>query len=327
VTVLSTLPLSIPSPAEGVWNLGPLPLRGYAISIILGIIAAVWIGERRWQHRGGRSGEVSDIAIWAVLFGIVGARLYHVATDWDLYFGAHARELGNSPIDALAVWNGGLGIWGGIAAGALGVMIGCRLKGIKVLPMLDTLAPGVLVAQAIGRWGNWWNQELFGGPTTLPWGLEISPSHRPAGYEQYATFHPTFLYECLWNLAAFGLLIWLAHRYRIGHGRVMALYVMVYTAGRAWIENMRIDTVQMDDVFGLRLNVWTSIVLFVAAAIYFVVSLRTRPGREESIYQPGRGPADEAGSVGDDAADEQPEEAQQDEGSEEAVEDRATERP
>ncbi len=296
MTVFSTLPLSIPSPADGVWHLGPLPVRGYAISIILGIVAAIWIGERRWQSRGGRSGEVSDVAIWAVLFGIVGARLYHVITDWDLYFGEHARSLGNSPIDALAVWNGGLGVWGGIAAGALGVMIGCRLKGIKVLPMLDILAPGVLVAQAIGRWGNWWNQELFGGPTTLPWGLEISPSHRPVGYEEYATFHPTFLYECLWNLAAFGVIIWLCHRYRIGHGRVVALYVMLYTAGRAWIENMRIDTVQMNDVLGLRLNVWTSIVLFVAAAIYFVVSLRRRPGREEEIYQTGRGPVEDVTS-------------------------------
>ncbi|MGZ4447899.1 MAG: prolipoprotein diacylglyceryl transferase [Nocardioides sp.] len=284
--------LSIPSPSQGVWYLGPVPLRGYAIAIILGIIAAIWIGERRWVARGGREGEVSDLAIWAVPFGLVGGRLYHVCTDHALYFGA-----GKHPIEALYVWRGGLGIWGAIALGALGVVIGARRKGIRLLPVLDAMAPGVLVAQALGRWGNWFNQELFGKPTTLPWGLEISPDKRPLGYEQYSTFHPTFLYEFLWDLGAFGVVLWADRRFRLGHGRVMALYVMVYTLGRGWIEMLRIDDVELKDVGGLRFNVWTSIVLFAAATAYFVISSRRRPGREEQVYAEGRGPQDEPVSV------------------------------
>ena len=282
--------LSIPSPADGVWNLGPVPLRGYAICIILGIVAAIWIGERRWEARGGTRGEISDLAIWAVPFGLVGGRLYHVATDWKLYFGE-----GENPVTALYIWRGGLGVWGAIALGALGVVIGARLKGIRLLPVLDAMAPGVLVAQALGRWGNWFNQELFGRPTDLPWGLEIDENHRPVDYLEHATFHPTFLYECLWNLAAFAVVIWLDRRLRLGGGRVLALYVMAYTLGRGWIEYMRIDTVQLDDVLGLRFNVWTSIVLFVLAAAYFVWAGRGGRGhREEVVYT--REPAREADS-------------------------------
>ncbi len=275
---LLLIPFSIPSPAQGEWFLGPVPIRGYALCIITGIIVAVWLSERRWAARGGTPGDISDLALWAVPFGLVGARAYHVATDWERYFGE-----GGSPIAALYVWRGGLGVWGGVALGALGVVIGARLKGIRVLPVLDTIAPTVLVAQAIGRWGNWFNQELFGRPTDQPWGLEIDPAHRPAGYEDVATFHPTFLYECLWNLAAFAVLIWLERRFRLGHGRVVAAYVMLYTAGRAWIEHLRIDPVQLDDVGGLRFNVWMSIVMFLLAAAYFVWSARRRPGREETV--------------------------------------------
>jgi len=270
--------MSIPSPSQGVWPLGPLPIRGYALCIILGIVLAIWLGERRWVARGGIAGEVSDLAIWAVPFGLVGGRLYHVITDWHLYFGED-----KNPVTALYVWRGGLGIWGAIALGAVGVWIGARLRGIKILPLLDALAPGVLVAQAMGRWGNWFNQELYGRPTDLPWGLEIDVAHRPSQYLDVTTYHPAFLYECLWNLAAFALLIWLDRRFRLGHGRVLALYVMLYTAGRGWIENLRIDDVQMDDVLGLRLNVWTSIVLFVAATLFFAWSAKRHPGREEVV--------------------------------------------
>ncbi|GEP37194.1 prolipoprotein diacylglyceryl transferase 1 [Nocardioides psychrotolerans] len=285
--LLTLTALSIPSPSSGVWYVGPVPLRGYALSIILGIVVAIWIGERRWVARGGRPGDVQDLAIWGVPFGLVGARLYHVATDHGLYFGD-----GNNPITALYVWRGGLGIWGGVALGALGVYLGARRKGIKLLPVLDALAPGVLVAQAIGRWGNWFNQELYGRPTDLPWGLEIDPGNYPSGltFPAGTTFHPTYLYEFLWNLAAFALVIWADRRFKLGHGRVIALYVMAYTAGRGWIEDLRIDTVELSDVGGLRFNVWVSIVLFVAAAIYFVVSLRLRPGREDDVWRPGRGP-------------------------------------
>ena len=275
----------IPSPDQGVWHLGPVPLRGYALSIILGIVAAIWIGEKRWVARGGRAGEVSDVAIWAVPFGVIGGRIYHVITDNHLYF----RD-GANPVEALYIWRGGLGVWGAIALGAVGVLIACRRHGIKMLPMSDALAPGVLVAQAIGRWGNWFNQELFGKPTDLPWGLEIDPAYRPPGYEDFATFHPTYLYEFVWNLLAFAVIVWLDRRYRLGGGRVLALYVMGYTLGRGWIEMMRIDTVQMDNVLGLRLNVWTSIVLFVLATAYFVWAGRRGITREENVYVEGHGP-------------------------------------
>jgi prolipoprotein diacylglyceryl transferase len=279
MTGVARLPWTIPSPAQGTWELGPVPVRGYALCIIAGILAAIWIGERRWVARGGRPNDVSDLALWAVPFGLIGGRLYHVITDWHPYFG----EDGN-PWAALYVWRGGLGVWGAISLGALGVVIGARRKGIRILPMLDTMAPGVLVAQAIGRWGNWFNQELFGRPTDLPWGLEIDAAHRPDGYLDVAAFHPTFLYEFLWCIAAFVVLIWADRRFQLGHGRVVALYVMLYTLGRGWIETLRIDAVQLDDVLGLRLNTWTSLVLFVLATAYFVWATRNRPGREEQLY-------------------------------------------
>jgi len=274
------LPLSIPSPPEGVWHLGPVPVRGYALSIILGIVAAIWIGERRWVARGGARGEVQDLAIWAVPFGLVGGRLYHVITDHDLYFGA-----GRHPVDALYVWRGGLGIWGAIGLGAVGVVIGARRKGIKLLPVLDALAPGVLVAQAFGRWGNWFNQELFGKPTDLPWALSVSPRTAvEAGYPAGTTFHPTFLYESLWCLGAFAVLLWADRRFQLGHGRVLALYIMLYTLGRGWIEMLRIDNVELNNVAGLRLNVWTSIAMFLVGLVWFVVSARRHPGREQEVY-------------------------------------------
>jgi prolipoprotein diacylglyceryl transferase len=227
-----------------------------------------------------------------VPFGVIGGRLYHVITDHDLYFGA-----GRTPIDALYVWRGGLGIWGAIALGAVGVWIGARTKGIRVPPVLDAMAPGVLVAQAMGRWGNWFNQELFGKPSTQPWALKIDVGNRPPGYEQYATFQPTFLYECIWDLGAFGFVLWADRRWKLGHGRVMALYVMAYTAGRAWIEMLRIDDVEYQHVLGLRLNVWTSIVLFILAATYFFVVGQSHPGRDAAIYTAKRLAADRADSA------------------------------
>ncbi len=286
-TLAAATVLTIPSPSEGVWYLGPVPLRGYALCIILGIVAAIWIGERRWIARGGRPGDVQDLAVWAVPFGIVGARLYHVITDSGLYFGE-----GKSAVAALYVWRGGLGIWGGVALGALGVVLGARAKGIRLAPVLDAMAPGVLIAQALGRFGNWFNQELFGRPTDLPWALSVSDdTARGAGFDAGTTFHPTFLYEALWNVGAFGLVIWADRRFRLGHGRVIALYVMTYTAGRGWIEYLRIDPVELDDVAGLRLNVWVSIVCFVLAAAFFVWQGRRRPGREDVVYVEGREPA------------------------------------
>ena len=272
----------IPSPDQGVWHLGPFPLRAYALCIIAGVIVAIWLGEKRWVARGGKPGQVGDIAIWMIPFGLVGGRLYHVITDYKLYFGQ-----GQEPISALYVWQGGLGIWGAIALGSLGAYIGCRRSGVKFAPMLDALAPGVVIAQALGRWGNWFNQELFGKPTTMPWGLEIDPLRRPEGYVQYETFHPTFLYEFTWNLAVAGLVIWADRKFKLGFGRAFALYVAGYTAGRGWIEYLRIDDVQMNNVMGLRLNVWVSIVVFLAAVMFFIWSSKRHPGREESVLREG----------------------------------------
>ncbi|MCW2830606.1 MAG: prolipoprotein diacylglyceryl transferase [Aeromicrobium sp.] len=272
----------IPSPAEGVWHLGPVPLRAYALGIIIGAMVAIWIGEKRFQARGGRAGLVGDVAIWAIPFGIVGARIYHVATDPELYFGE-----GREAFDALLIWKGGLGIWGAVAGGALGAYIACRRNGVSFSMLADALAPGLLVAQAIGRIGNYFNQELFGRPTDLPWALEIDAANRPSGYLDSPTFHPTFLYELLWNLAAAALIIAIDRRYRLTGGRAFALYAMLYTAGRVWIESLRIDTVNHLGPF--RLNVWTSIIVFVVAAVFFLWSSR----------RAGRAPAEEHEVAGD----------------------------
>jgi prolipoprotein diacylglyceryl transferase len=264
---------SIPSPGEGVWHLGPLPVRAYALCILLGVVVAIWVGERRWVRRGGRPGTISDIAIWAVPFGLVGARLYHVVTDPELYFAA-----GKDPWAALYIWRGGLGIWGAIALGALGAYIACRRLRVPFRAVADACAPGIAIAQAIGRWGNYFNQELYGKPSTLPWAVRIDPAHREPGLQRYATYQPTFLYESIWDLGVAGLVIWADRRFKLGYGRAFALYVMAYTVGRGWIEYLRIDTA--NHLFGVRLNVWTSVVVFLLAACYFVVSARRHPGRE-----------------------------------------------
>jgi prolipoprotein diacylglyceryl transferase len=287
----TALPAFIPSPSQGVWNLGPLPIRGYALSIIAGIIFAVWYTDRRWVQRGGRKGTTGDVAVWAVPFGIVGGRIYHVVTSPQAYFGA-----GGHPLDALKIWEGGLGIWGAVLFGALGAWIGARRHGILLPPFADSLAPGLLVAQAMGRWGNWFNQELFGRPTTLPWGLEIDPAHRPPGYAQYATFHPTFLYESLWCLLAAAVIVLVDRRFRLGHGRAFMLYGALYTFGRFWFELVRID--DANHILGLRVNTWVSGLVFVASVTAFVVSARLRPGRETELRrgdhaEPDEGPAPE----------------------------------
>jgi prolipoprotein diacylglyceryl transferase len=254
---------SIPSPAQGVWHLGPLPVRAYALCIIAGIIVCCWISEKRWVARGGAPGDVLDIAVWAVPFGIVGGRLYHVITTPEPYFGQ-----GGDPLKAFAIWEGGLGIWGAIALGGVGAWIACRRRKIPLPAFADAIAPGLLVAQAIGRLGNYFNQELYGKPTNLPWALEIDPAHRVAGFENVATYHPTFLYELVWDLLAAGLVVWADRRFTLSHGRAFALYVALYCLGRGWIEMLRIDTAE--HFFGLRLNVFTSIVLGLLAVAYLV---------------------------------------------------------
>jgi len=285
--------MAIPSPEDGVWNLGPVPLRAYAMCIIAGIFIAVWVGQRRWEDRGGDRALISDVAIWAVPFGIVGGRLYHVISSPDAYFGA-----GGNPIKAFAVWEGGLGIWGAIALGGVGAWIACRRAGVRLPPLADALAPALALAQAAGRWGNWFNQELFGGPTSLPWALQIDPQFRPVGFEEVATFHPTFLYESLWNIGVALLVVWADRRWRLGHGRVFALYVAAYTVGRGWIEYLRIDPAE--DVLGLRLNVWVSLLVLLGAIAYLVVSNRRHPGREapETLRATAAEPSQHAGEAG-----------------------------
>jgi prolipoprotein diacylglyceryl transferase len=264
----------IPSPETGVWDLGPIPLRAYAMFIVLGIIVAVVLGNKRYEARGGRPGVITDIAIWAVPFGIVGGRIYHVLSDWQIYFG----EQGRGFTAAFRIWDGGLGIWGAVILGGVGAWIGARRSGVVLPPIADAIAPGIALAQAIGRLGNYFNQELFGSPTTLPWGLEISPANRPEGYAEYATFHPTFLYESLWLVALALVVMWADRRFNLGHGRAFALYVLIYTVGRVWIEALRIDSA--NHILGMRLNVWTSILVGLGALAYLVISSRIRPGRE-----------------------------------------------
>lgn len=269
----------LPSPSTGVVHLGPIPIRAYALCIIAGIVAAVWIGERRLVARGGPAGAVADIATWAVPFGLVGGRLYHVLTDPELYFGK-----GRHPIEALYIWRGGLGIWGAIALGAVGGWIGARRAGVTFPLLADAVAPGIAVAQAMGRWGNWFNQELYGRPSGLPWAVKIDAAHRLPGYETVATYQPTFLYESIWDLGVAALVIWADRRWRLTRGRAFALYVAAYTVGRGWIEALRIDTAHR--FFGLRLNDWTSLVLFVAAVTYLVVRRHPEPEPEADSGEP-----------------------------------------
>ena len=249
-------PVSLPSPSTGVWYIGSIPLRAYGMLIALAMLISVWWGAKRYASRGGSEDTVYDVALWAIPLGIVGARLYHVVTSPEAYFGA-----GGDPLLAFAIWNGGLGSWGGVAGGALGVWLCLRRSGQRIGPLADALVPPLLLAQAIGRWGNWFNQELFGAPTTLPWGLRIDAAHMPAGYPEGTLFHPTFLYESLWNLAAMLLILWCERHLRLKAGQLFGMYLMTYTAGRAWIEMLRIDTAHA--FLGIRLNVWTSLLVFV----------------------------------------------------------------
>jgi prolipoprotein diacylglyceryl transferase len=236
------------------------------------VVVCVYIGDRRWVARGGLPGTVADIAVWAVPFGLAGGRIYHVITDPELYF-SHDNW---RPMAAFKIWEGGLGIWGAISLGGVGAWIGCRRRGLALPPLADAIVPGIIVAQAIGRWGNYFNQELYGGSTHLPWALHVA---HPSGGGTPGLYHPTFLYESLWDLGVAFLLVWADRRWRLGHGRVFALYVVGYTAGRGWIEALRVD--HANHVLGLRLNDWTSILLFAGAVGYLV--LTRRMGREDVV--------------------------------------------
>ncbi|AHI00397.1 prolipoprotein diacylglyceryl transferase [Kutzneria viridogrisea] len=287
VTSASNIVLaSFPSPPQGVWYVGPIPIRAYALFIIVGIIVAIVWGERRFVARGGEKGFITDIAVWAVPFGLVGGRLYHLATDWQKYFGP-----GGDPLGALEVWKGGLGIWGAVALGGVGALIACRRRGVPLPAVADAIAPGIVVAQAIGRLGNYFNQELFGRDTDVPWALEIYNRYNPDtglldwinGVAQGApirTVHPTFLYELLWNLGVAALVVWADRRFRLGHGRAFALYVAGYTAGRFWVELMRDD--EATHIFGVRINVFVAGLVFLGAVAYLIIA-KARGPREDLV--------------------------------------------
>lgn len=271
----------IPSPSLSSFSVGPLTIHFYALCIITGIAVAIWIGRKRYANLGGNPDDVSEVAIWAVPFGIIGGRIYHVITSPSQYFGANGN-----PIDALRIWEGGLGIWGAISLGAVGAYLYFRTHktSLNFRQLLDSLAPGVIVAQAIGRIGNYFNQEVFGKPTDLPWGLEIDPANRPNGFESYSTFHPTFLYELLWCLVVAALLIKLPgvlKQITSKQGDVFALYIFGYTAGRVWIENLRIDEANL--ILGLRLNIWVSLVVLITASAYLIASKRRGNTKENHI--------------------------------------------
>ena len=271
----------IPSPSLSSFSVGPLTIHFYALCIITGIAAAIWIGRKRYANLGGNPDDVSEVAIWAVPFGIIGGRIYHVITSPAQYFGANGN-----PVDALRIWEGGLGIWGAISLGAVGAYLYFRTHKttLNFRQLLDSLAPGVVVAQAIGRIGNYFNQEVFGKPTELSWGLEIDPLNRPDGFESYATFHPTFLYELLWCLVVAVLLIKLPgflKQITSKQGDIFALYILGYTLGRVWIESLRIDEANL--ILGLRLNIWVSLIVLLTASAYLIASKRRGNTKENHI--------------------------------------------
>jgi prolipoprotein diacylglyceryl transferase len=238
---------SIPSPESG--NVGPFHM--YGVLLAIAVVLATWIAETRWRRRGYPSPGIADIAFWVAVWGVIGARLYHVITDYELF----EHDFGR----VFQIWKGGLGIWGAVIGGAIAVVVITRRRHMPTLVVMDCMAPALLVAQALGRWGNWFNQELFGKPTTLPWGLEISLAHRPVGYTQYTTFQPTFLYESLYCLLAVGILLLIERKLPLKQGQTFALYVILYTFGRFWFENLRIDPAHR--IGPLRLNAWVSVLV------------------------------------------------------------------
>ncbi len=273
MTTASALRLAaLPSPSSGTIELGPLRLTAYGLMIALGVLAAVEIARRRAAAVGVDPDVMSKVGLWGALAGLLGARAYHVLTDFERFQGSWG--------DAVKIWEGGLGIPGGILAGTFAGLWVARRNGVGAAVALDIGAPAVPVAQAIGRWGNWFNQELFGRPTDLPWGLQIDPRNRPDRYADAATFHPTFLYESMWNLALAALIVVLGRRFgdRLRTGALFAVYVGGYGVGRLWVEALRADTATT--IGGLRVNTWMSVVLIVGAGVWLVLRGRA-PARAD----------------------------------------------
>lgn len=316
--IAASFAASIPSPSTGEIWLGPVPLRAYGILMVAAMVLAGWLTLVRYRDFGGVSDVVVDVALWAIPFGIVGARLYHVVTTPHGFFGP------DGDLSAVfRIWEGGMAIWGAIGFGAVGAVIGLRRAGQRIGPFADAVAPTLLFAQALGRFGNYFNQELFGSPTDLPWGLEIDAAHLPDGYVEGTLFHPTFLYEGLWNVSMGLLLIYMGRIHRFKAGQVMALYMVVYPIGRIIMETMRLDEARV--IFGLRLNTWTSILVLVAGLVVYYVAGRV--GAPEQIsaeerakyYEIAGRPVPEADQVSETTGDEDEtpeadaEETQQDE--------------
>jgi prolipoprotein diacylglyceryl transferase len=254
---------SIPSPARNAITIGPITLRMYGLMIAIGVIAAVWLLGRQLEDSGlGTRDDASSIGIWGVAAGIIGARLYHVFTDWSRF----SDNLSAIP----KIWQGGLGIPGGLIAGITVGAWQAKRRGIRPAVAVTFGVPAIALAQAIGRWGNWWNQELFGKPTDLPWALEIDNEHLPPGYPPGTTFHPTFLYESFWNLLLCGFLLWVQKRYQLAAGRLLGVYLIGYGIGRFWIEGLRIDPSHM--VGGLRWNQWVALAAIAGGAIYLLLT-------------------------------------------------------
>jgi prolipoprotein diacylglyceryl transferase len=276
---------SIPSPHTGTVGIGPITLHMYGLTLLVAILACIWLTGHRWKAVGGEWDLVTRVAVWGVGFGVLGARLYHDATSWG--------EVPNPKWQGIwEVWKGGLGIWGGILFGALAGAVVIRRSGANVALFLDAAAPGLLLAQGIGRIGNWWNQELYGKPTKLPWGLEISADHRLPAYILDKTFHPTFLYELIWDLVGVLVLIWIGRRWKIRAPGLFALYVAWYCFGRFFEELLRVDPAH--HIAGLRLNAWVSVILFIAALSYFILHQFGTPRggvREPRRPAPKKGPA------------------------------------
>jgi len=255
---------SIPSPSTGELDLGPFTVHMYGLTLLVAIGACIWITGRRWVARGGDWDLIMRLAVWGVGAGIVGARLYHLITSWD--------QVPDEWWGPFAIWRGGLGVWGGVALGCLVGGIVAKRAGADVWLLAECLAPGLLVAQGLGRLGNWWNQELFGGPTGLPWGLEIAPENRPLEYLDSATFHPTFLYEMIWDFGAALLLIWIGRRFAVRPPGIFALYIAIYSFGRFWVELIRVDPAH--ELLGLRVNNWVALAGVVGGLAWFVLSQR-----------------------------------------------------
>ena len=266
----------IPSPTISQFSIGPATIHIYALCILMGIVLAVWITTTRWKKVGGNFDQVLDITLVSVPAGIIGARLYHIITTPERFFGPDGDWA-----EMFRIWNGGLGIWGGVLFGALAAWAWCRHKHYPMALLADAIAPGLLVAQAVGRLGNWFNQELYGAPTTLPWGLKLNMEGTAIGHSEQCydgatcpsgtLFHPTFLYEMIWNLIGAAIIVYIGSKAmkKLKAGSLFAVYIMWYTLGRTWIESLRIDYAH--EFLGVRINVWVSMAVFVLGAVSFIV--------------------------------------------------------